>query len=101
MLMGLYFTSSVILMRVNLPPRHRVTVSAVLGGMRCVCVWCAAVTLEREKFRLELLRNSKLSRRKQQSTLPGGFEGSVARLDELFWKTSRVHGCAHVRGSFD
>ncbi|CAN0010366.1 unnamed protein product, partial [Ectocarpus fasciculatus] len=34
MLMGTYFTSSVILMRVNLPPRHRVAITAVLGGMR-------------------------------------------------------------------
>ncbi|CAM9222762.1 unnamed protein product, partial [Scytosiphon promiscuus] len=33
-LMGTYFTSSVILMRVNLPPRHRVAITAVLGGMR-------------------------------------------------------------------
>ncbi|CAM9915268.1 unnamed protein product [Ascophyllum nodosum] len=34
MLMGTYFTSSVILMRVNLPPRHRVSITAVLGGMK-------------------------------------------------------------------
>lgn len=36
MLMGSYLTSSVILMRVNLPPKHRVSITAVLGGMRWV-----------------------------------------------------------------